>query len=204
MRLGWEGNKKVSKITVRDIKVGLRWQENKITEIKLEKLGITGNTEGKNPFLEYRKSNISSRLRYFKFRLLHGDIYSKERMFKFKMADSDKCDHCSLVENTRHLIWECPRAKRVWESVRRVVNVYDRDEVLNYECVFFGMTTGNTVLNSLITAITRLIISKDRKEHIPIPLLTTAIVSHCLMNIDAKNKVRDEWIRLLHIVQGLN
>jgi exonuclease III len=41
-------------------------------------------------------------------RLLHGDVYTAERLKRFKMADSDTCRRCFEKETLKHLLLECP------------------------------------------------------------------------------------------------
>jgi len=70
--------------------------------------------EGINPFLTNRLVNYAVSQRIFKFRLLHLDIFTKDRMFKFKMINNESCDTCGERETIIHAIWECNRAKIVW------------------------------------------------------------------------------------------
>ncbi len=67
------------------------------------KLGIIPH-EGINPFVTARIVNHSTNLRIFKFRLLHMDIFTKQRMFKFKMTQSEACDFCGELEDVKHVL----------------------------------------------------------------------------------------------------
>jgi hypothetical protein len=69
--------------------------------------------EGINPFITNRIVNHATSQRIFKFRLLHLDIFTKDRMYKFKMVQNNKCEICGEIETIKHAIWECTRAKRV-------------------------------------------------------------------------------------------
>jgi len=85
------------------------------------KLGIQ-NRPNKNPFLVAREVNHSVAQKIFKFRLLHLDVFCKERMFKFKMVQSQECDRCGQIETIKHVLWECVRAKKVWDFFKRSSN----------------------------------------------------------------------------------
>jgi len=58
--------------------------------------------EGINPFLTNRSVNYAVSQRIFKFRLLHLDIFTKDRMFKFKMTTNEMCDICGERETLIH------------------------------------------------------------------------------------------------------
>ena len=49
------------------------------------------------------------------FRLISGDIFSKERMCRFGMINNNLCERCQQVESTRHFLWECVEARNIWE-----------------------------------------------------------------------------------------
>ena len=38
-----------------------------------------------------------------------------EKMFKYKMATSEKCQRCNEKQTFKHLFWECVEAKKVWK-----------------------------------------------------------------------------------------
>ena len=50
-------------------------------------------------------------------RLMHGDIYSKERLYRFGMSDSPMCDYCGELETIDHKIWECAQLRSLWKEL---------------------------------------------------------------------------------------
>ncbi len=63
-------------------------------------------------------TTLSTKLRSFQLRLLHCAITTNEKLFKWKILDSDKCTFCNIsVETVIHLIWECPVAKHIWNQI---------------------------------------------------------------------------------------
>jgi hypothetical protein len=50
--------------------------------------------------------NVQNKTKFL--RLLHGDVYTAERLKRFKMADSDICRRCFEPETLTHLLLECP------------------------------------------------------------------------------------------------
>ena len=55
-------------------------------------------------------------------RFVHGDIYSKERLFRFGMAESPLCEHCNEVETINHKILECTQAQSFWRELATLTN----------------------------------------------------------------------------------
>jgi exonuclease III len=112
----------------------LRIQRDKVTDIELITTKefqilfkqITGKTEAFNHNfklgIEYDKENImrfrknckNPKLRNIYFRLTHNDFFTRERMKRFKMIDSDECSRCGNKENLEHLVWECHQSRRIW------------------------------------------------------------------------------------------
>jgi hypothetical protein len=61
------------------------------------------------------------KLRAIQYRILQGDVFSKDRMLKFKMADDDKCERCGETETKQHQLYECLYAKRMWRHYNKTM-----------------------------------------------------------------------------------
>ena len=61
-----------------------------------------------------------------------------DKMFKYKMVNSNKCKRCGGVETYKHLLWECKEAKNIWELFNKfVTNINQNNEkVQDYDNVF--------------------------------------------------------------------
>ncbi len=78
-----------------------------------------------NPFITVRKALIAPRDRFFKYRILHGDVFCNSRMFKFKMVNSPLCNYCvTEIDTIKHVLWDCPRSSRAWEYLREQTRIY--------------------------------------------------------------------------------
>lgn len=62
-------------------------------------------------------------LRTIRFKIAHGDVFSKSRRFKCKLVDNDKCDVCGETETVAHQILECPNAIRLWQPVLNLLGI---------------------------------------------------------------------------------
>ena len=185
---------KIGNITVKAIKARLRHNaKNKENCAYNVKLGIVDH-DNINPFVVAKQVNTSVNLSFFKYRLLHGDIYTRERMFKFKMVSDKNCSFCQRLEDTKHLLWECHRVEWIWEKLNRL-----QEHRIEFKTLFIGFSPTNSVLESVITRVTRTIVSIDRSEMISEERLRREIIDHCILNIYAlSQKKRDTsvWERL--------
>ena len=59
-------------------------------------------------------------LRAYRLKLLYKDIFSNERRFRFKIADSPNCTICGQVESVTHQLFECRNAQRLWNMYNAI------------------------------------------------------------------------------------
>ena len=196
----------VKNITVKMLRKVLRGGKGVSSQFPYNiKLGIV-NHSGINPFVINKRVNRSVNLFHFKYRLLQGDIYTKERMLKFKMVHTNLCDHCGRVENEIHMLWECARAKKVWEAIQRLLDVLEPGLIMEFQSIFIGFSPTKPVIESLITATTRQIISRDRSGDIIMNFLKISLLEHCSLNrtlMLKEKKPGEEWERAKTIINTI-
>ena len=123
------------------------------------------NVNNGNPFTIIRKSIHMPRDKFFKYRILQGDVFCNERLFRFKLAISPNCDFCSNiteVETIKHTLWDCPRSQRVWNLLKQLVTPAYGVDYFNYETVILGAANYIPLVESLILLGLKLILVKDR------------------------------------------
>ena len=68
------------------------------------------------------KSSLSTKLRYFQFKILHNTLGVNKLLKKIGLSDSDLCTFCSVATETiSHLFWECPFTRRFLGEFQRNV-----------------------------------------------------------------------------------
>jgi hypothetical protein len=133
---------------------GEEWMElNRISTKELQRtLKVAKNKISAQDFnirlgtIDYRKENIikfrqqckNVKLRHIYFRLISKDFFTMEKMFKYRMVNSNKCMRCDEIETYKHLIWECEEAKRIWHLFNELVVSEKQKEgkILDYDDVF--------------------------------------------------------------------
>ena len=69
-------------------------------------------------FCRIKKITNVVALRSFQYRMLLCKTFPKKQLYRWGFTDSPNCDYCeTTVHSIRHLFWECPLARNVWESV---------------------------------------------------------------------------------------
>ena len=118
-----------------------------------------------NPFLLVRQAMHAPRDRFYKYRILHGDVFCKSRMFKFKMVDSPHCSFCpNEIETVKHVIWDCPRSTRAWEYLESQTREALGREYLSYNTIILGNPEPNMAMETMITWTLKLIMAINREE----------------------------------------
>ena len=77
--------------------------------------------ESLNLFLKISKlSSVSHKNNLL--RVFHGEIYTKERLHRFGMADIPTCPRCDEVETLTHKFYECEYPKCIWKKAFDIMN----------------------------------------------------------------------------------
>ena len=50
-------------------------------------------------------------------KIAHGEVYTKEKLFRFGLAPDPRCPRCDEIETLRHKFVECDYVKRIWAKV---------------------------------------------------------------------------------------
>jgi len=159
-----------------------------------------------NPFVNGRKYLHSTRDRFFKYRILQGDIFCNSRMFKFKMVNTKECPFCSYESETiKHLLWECPRSQEVWTFLNSISTLAYNRSYVTYESILIGDTNPISAIDTLIVQVLKLILTIDRSTSIDIQsVLVSKIKHHITIEKTVMKNKKDYFIKKWHkIIQAL-
>ena len=150
-----------------------------------------------------RKAIHAPRDKFFKYRILHGDIFCNERMFRFIKVNSPLCSFCEgnqVVETIKHLLWDCPRSSFVWNTFSTIINRAYNLEYINYNTIMLGAQNPILILESLIVVLLKLIVTKDRNNVITREIIHSQLKLHYILerNMMRKNidKHKKRWEKL--------
>ena len=64
------------------------------------------------------RTTLESKLREFQFKILNRIVFTKEKLFRFGIADSTSCTFCQTeVESIEHLLFSCKISPSFWKHV---------------------------------------------------------------------------------------
>jgi len=123
-------------------------------------------------------------------RLLQGDVYCAERMYRFGMTQNDKCRRCFEVETIQHLLTECHYTNAVLRMLG--VNTNSTGEVL-------GINLGKAALEIRADIINYLIF----RQHVMAPeILIRTTLEKFAKGISYRMMVEKEAQRLMQVIFG--
>jgi len=161
-----------------------------------------------NPFKNLRKFLHTPRDRFFKYRILQGDIFCNERMYRFKMTNSNLCNHCSArgeVETVKHMLWDCPRAKNLWTFLENLVRQgYNLASYINYNTIILGAAKPIPLIENLILIALKLIMTVDRSNEVDIELYKNKIRNFYIIEkhhfMSCYEKFKTRWSKMEHLL----
>ena len=119
-----------------------------------------------------------TRLKNLGLRLIHGDIFTKEKLFQKDIIDSATCDKCNHNETTKHLLFECWYSGRIWNRVKKLYEVADNRPTtydVNLNFIMANCEGINKPKMLLHLEILRLLTQKDRPNALPRTIIKNAI-----------------------------
>jgi len=169
-----------------------------------EKFELENIDEDINPFLHCRKVLHLPSDRFFKYRILQGDIFCNVRMYKFKMVNSPLCSFCGREEETiKHLMWDCTRSKNVWDHLNQICRRAYNVEYVNYHTVLIGHNTPIYLMDVIIVKLLRLIFSIDRSTAISVETIDNTVRTQYKLEKWTMRKCKNKFIKRWQNLNGI-
>lgn len=119
-----------------------------------------------------------TRLKNLGLRLIHGDIFTKEKLHQKGIIDDPTCDKCNQTETTKHLLHQCWYSGRIWSRIKKLYeNTDNRPTIYNIDTDFALANCQGTNKPKLLLhlEILRLLTQKNRPTALPRTIIKTAI-----------------------------
>ena len=85
-----------------------------ISEVRLVEAGFTDQTIAALYVLPFKLTKKHIKLSMFQFKINHHILYTREKLFKAKITDSDPCHVCESMQTVEHLFVECQHVHCFW------------------------------------------------------------------------------------------
>ena len=126
-------------------------------------------------------------LRAIRLKVLHKDIWTNEKCFRFKIAEDDRCIICGESETIFHQLFICRNAHRLWDTLEKVLGSECPSNDRQYaQCISVSQ---DYLVETIKSCIFKLLIQIDRSKD-----MTNAQVNRYLMywikiELDAINRL---------------
>ena len=122
------------------------WYDDSIfTEVynKAEKKFKVTLLEFKQVYVNINRCTIVNKLRDFQYRLLTNAIHANDRLFHWKITDTQLCERCaSEKQTTQHLFYFCNKVCKIWKEFQQFV-----EECMYCDTSVIEINVTNTFLN---------------------------------------------------------
>lgn len=97
-------------------------------------------------------------LKALRYRFMHRDVYSLERLSRYGITESSRCVNCGNVETVRHLFFDCWVAARMWRNIATLCGI----KLNSYEDLL--VISQDSLIETIISVGIKCIIQIDRKK----------------------------------------
>jgi hypothetical protein len=157
-----------------------------------------------------RKNCHNSKLRNIYFRLTHNDFFTRFRMKKYKMVESDECERCNNIETTKHLFYECIQAKNIWIIFNEILTKVGKseDSVRKYEDIYeIPVLESITIVKlRIIQEMVQIVRPKEWNMNKVLNLIGELKNMECYNSKinGSKNKFKNKWLIFENILRQQN
>ena len=132
-------------------------------------------------------------------KVAHGEVYTKDRLARFGLIDSNQCPRCGLIEDLLHKFTECDYVSRIWRMAKPYIEKLSHGTIPLQDVpkLILGMNQESTPTSITLCAeiLLRITYLKDDQNYLFHP---KTVVHQVLTNLKTKDKKwREEFAALL-------
>ena len=143
----------------------------------------------------YRLSKLSSiSHRNTLLRVMHGEIYTKERKFRFGLSDSPVCPRCEQIETAEHKLIECIYVRKIWRQVQLKLKVTPGTDTIRET---LAVQKGLTVLSVHAEILQRILHLREDQNFLMHPKTFVELALQDLLKKEGNGTIKNEIVALL-------
>ena len=164
--------------------------------IKSFKFGIELNEQEAHSWGLKLSTLTSTRHKLNLLRIMHGDVYTKDRLHRFGLVNDNTCPSCEEVETLQHKFIDCEYVKRIWAELARLGGSDRRAEPIK---MITGTEISQTTLNLTIKAeiMGRILMLKDDQSYLIHPKYVVKLAIGNLIKKERRHELVNELKDLL-------
>ena len=151
------------------------------------------------------KKVTSVKHRTLLLRVAHGDIYTKEKLVRYRMSDNPDCPRCGEIEDLQHKIYSCPYTQRIWSKVfevtRKIVTNHYDGEIEN-KVLGAHIGTSPLLLSIHAEIIQFILLFKDDASHLVRPANIVKMALANIMKLEKKQDVKGSCSELINELEN--
>ena len=181
--------KNLTGLSSQDIRLG-RSNKNPIVEFKLG-ISLSGS-ESLNCFTRIKKLS-STKHKDTLIWIVHNEVYTKVKLYKYGLSDSPICPRCPDHEDLKHKIIHCQYADRIWSQVARTTNTLRLNPIatMSLSNVIGADADSNlTILTINAEICQRILYLKDRAEYLIHPKRFVELAIRAIQKKESNSKIK--------------
>ena len=116
-----------------------------------EELHLHMVTNWEKIYSRTQKCNLSARIKFFNYQVLHRSLATNKKLYVFGIADNNLCDKCGEIETITHLLCECNLITDLWQDIEQWMTINLRETIqLTNESILLGDNTISIIANYII------------------------------------------------------
>lgn len=151
------------RIEIDNDKLRLIWQQN---------LGIViSHKRFASLFNRIRKTTISTKLRFFQYRIVCNILTVNARIAKWDKNVDVRCTMCKQqAETVQHLLFECPHAQKLWKALKKWLKYFYKVnfQLFKSRIILGDYSDKDAALKNIIALITKFYIYRARCQNSPV------------------------------------
>ena len=133
-------------------------------------------------------------------RLMHGELYSRERLSRYGLVDTPNCSRCMETETLTHKYLECPYTRAIWSKCLNLTKElrmnYDPNEE-EIDKIFCCHEPDKLILTIHAEIMLRIRGLKDDVDHLLLPKLFVKNAISMVGKRERKQEIRAKVLELL-------
>ena len=138
-------------------------------------------------------------------RVAHGDVYTKEKLFRFGLIDSPNCPRCGEIENLEHKFITCAYIKRIWDvtfQLTKTISNFDLNT--DRTNLILGLMRESTplVLSIHAEVIARITALRDQADYLLRPRILVRLALELILRREKSDELKTSLKDLLDRLQA--
>ena len=158
-----------------------------VTNLKFGNLDLEVN-EALSWYLKLSKLS-STRHKNTLLRIIHGDIYTKDRLHRFGMIDNPNCPRCDEVETLTHKLIECEYVRRIWQRTLEITNRIPEPDMTRL--ILAIPTIGTTLLTLHAEILQRILYLREDTNYLVHPRVVVNSAIKDLIRKETKTEIKN-------------